>query len=183
MLMLMTNIVQFGYWNVQKKRKRNNGEKASHLYMYGPVYLLMVSMVLVMIQPVCMLIIGSWICDGQFTSDQLDPSTYTCNTTGCYNETSYVGKYLADGTFSDQSIVTEGTAAGDMWVSGCSPTMKNFFFDNSANPSALVPNTVVGWCIQIFGTYLGFILMFIGVCQSTMLHHKISAKWAAIRGN
>lgn len=121
MMTLMTNIVQFAYWNVQKKRKGKG-----HWHMYKPVYLLMVATVLVMVQPTCMLVIGSW-------------------------------------------------------------NLTNFFFENDPNlggsGSALVPNTVIGWMIQIFGTYLGFACMFVGVCQATMLHHKIAAKWKAIRNN
>jgi hypothetical protein len=47
--------------------------------------------------------------------------------------------------------------------------------------NALVPNTTVGWCIQIFGTYGGFILMFCGVFEATQLHKKIMRKWRALR--
>jgi len=115
MMTLMTNIVQFAWWNVQKKRKGKG-----HWHMYQPVYLLMVSSVLVCTQPTCMLVIGSFGID-------------------------------------------------------------NFFFDGG-NTNALVPNTVIGWMIQIFGTYLGFFLMFVGVCQATMLHKKLAKKWRDIRG-
>merc|ERR1711959_752610 len=147
-------------------RKKQDGVKATHWYMYRPVYLLMVATILVNIQPMCMLIIGSWICDGDFTADQINA--------GSGNH------YLPDGTFNTTADVAipKGTAYSD----GCSPSMRNFFFDNAANPSALVPNTVEGWMIQIFGTYLGFLLMFIGVCQATMLHHKIADKWRELRG-
>jgi len=47
--------------------------------------------------------------------------------------------------------------------------------------SALVPNTTIGWCIQIFGTYGGFIIMFFGVFEATNLHKKIRNKWRALR--
>jgi hypothetical protein len=59
--------------------------------------------------------------------------------------------------------------------------MGNFFFDGDDNTEALVPNTVVGWMIQVFGTYLGFILMFWGVIWATNLDVKIKKKWAALR--
>merc|ERR1712232_510372 len=50
------------------------------------------------------------------------------------------------------------------------------------NSNALVPNTTVGWCIQIFGTYMGFIFMFCGVFEATQLHVKIMRKWRKLRG-
>lgn len=61
--------------------------------------------------------------------------------------------------------------------------IKNFFFDGGGDhPSALVPNTALGWCIQIFCTYLGYICMFVGVFGATKLHVKIQKKWAILRG-
>lgn len=47
--------------------------------------------------------------------------------------------------------------------------------------NALVPNTTIGWMIQIFGTYGGFILMFVGVFEATQLHLKIMKKWKKLR--
>jgi hypothetical protein len=47
--------------------------------------------------------------------------------------------------------------------------------------NALVPNTTIGWCIQIFGTYGGFIVMFFGVFEATNLHKKIMNKFKALR--
>lgn len=178
MFALMTNIVQFAYWNVQKKRKGQG-----HWFMYQPVYLLMLSTILVLVQPTCMLVIGSWICDGQFSADQLDPSI-THNSTGYWNsDGSFAGVgFKADGTFNyatgDSAAVA--IAKNTFYSDGCSPDMENFFFDGGVS-QALVPNTTTGWMIQIFGTYLGFATMFVGVCQATMLHVKIARKWAAIR--
>jgi len=190
MLALMTNIVQFAYWNVQKKRKTMvDGDKtvpASHWYKYRPVYLLMVSTVLVCLQPVCMMLIGSWICDGQFTADQIDLTTATWNATkNAYVQANgdLAGTYTPEGKFTALNNFTVA-ASGMMnayFVDGCSPSMQNFFFDGGES-NAIVPNTTTGWMIQIFGTYLGFITMFVGVCQATMLHVKIARKWADLRG-
>lgn len=47
--------------------------------------------------------------------------------------------------------------------------------------NALFPNTNIGWCIQIFGTYGGFIFMFCGVFEATNLHKKIISKWKNLR--
>ena len=55
------------------------------------------------------------------------------------------------------------------------------FFDGD-DDTALTPNTLLGWAIQIFGTYLGFILMFWGVTWATNLDKKIAKKWNALRG-
>jgi len=187
MLALMTNIVQFAWWNCKKKRT-----KQGHWHMYQPVYLLLLATVLVLVQPVGMLVIGSWICDGQFTADQVVlgganlPATAApgAKVNGAYP----YGFYERDGTYNATAI-QKSVAAGDTtvtptntyYVDGCSPTMHNFFFDGGAS-QALTPNTTVGWCIQIFGTYLGFLCMFIGVCQATDLHNKVARKWRAIRG-
>lgn len=160
--------------------------------MYRPVYLLMLSSVLVMTQPVSMLVIGSWICGGQFSADIITNMTtapVSCNTTGCYNSTDFVGQYEKNGTFSNPAAVAYPSQ--DFWNDGCSTNMHNFFFDGGdtsipaweVDTNALVPNTTIGWCIQIFGTYLGFATMFVGVCQATMLHIKIAKKWSEIRGN
>lgn len=205
MFALMTNIVQFAYWNVKKKRK-----KQGHWYMYQPVYLLMLATILVLLQPTCMLIIGSWICDGTFSADQIDltgggsdQTIFPCTDsqqcdgvlkadtqTGVVNATGY---WSQDGTFTGYFDAlgnfksTPGNSAvlsiaqNTFYSDGCNPDMQNFFFDGAVS-QALVPNTVTGWMIQIFGTYLGFACMFVGVCQATLLHVKIANKWNEIRG-
>lgn len=164
--------------------------KATHWYMYRPVYLLLIASVLVCLQPVCMLIIGSWNCDGSFTSDQIDMSggkkfpaglVYNATTKTFTSDGVSTGHYLPDGTFKTiyTDLVTEKTNV--VFPDGCSASMKNFFFDGG-NSNFIVPNTTIGLVIQIFGTYLGFIFMFVGVCQATMLHVKVARKWAALRG-
>jgi len=194
MTMLMTNILQFGYWTCKRSR-RGHG----HWHMFRPVYLILLSTPMVLLQPVCMLVIGSWICKGAFSADQLacnDAGTHCvtpCNDptvpdvpTGCS------GWYLANGTYYDPHPTLDNgetlksavdVVLGTNYVDGCSDTMKNFFFDGGVDSNALTPNTVTGWMIQIFGTYCGFIVMFIGVCQATQLHVKIVKKWRAIRQN
>lgn len=186
MLTLMTNIVQFAYWNVQKKRKGKG-----HWYMYRPVYLLMLSTGLVLTQPVCMLVIGSWKCDGNFSNDQLNSDNVLVNATGFYNPSNLsesvgwgfnrFGAFVAkegDTTTTNASGIV-AYAADVAYPDGCSTAMFNFFFEGDSN--ALVPNTTTGWMIQIFGTYLGFATMFVGVCQATMLHKKIAQKWGELR--
>lgn len=171
MLMLMTNIIQFAYNSCNRMRT------GGHWNKFKPVYYIIISTPMVLLQPTCMLVIGSWLCDGTFSADQLTADAVLCdkpgNTTGC-------GFFHANGTFSQPSMIA--IPGGTYYVDGCSSSMKNFFFDNSDNPNALWPNTVVGWMIQIFGTYLGFIIMFVGVCQATQLHRKVANKWRQLRG-
>jgi hypothetical protein len=138
MLALMTNILQFAWWKCKAKKGLTG-----HWERFGPCYVLMVATVLVMVQPTCMLVIGSY---------GYDDDTVPCAT--------------AEDPDPDPVNSHHG--------------MNNFFFEG-ANTNALTPDTVVGWMIQIFGTYLGFGLMFWGVVWSTNLDKKISKKWKAIR--
>ena len=51
----------------------------------------------------------------------------------------------------------------------------------NAVASYLLPTSVRGWLVQVFGTYLGFLMRFVGVFQATNLHTKIGKRWRAIR--
>lgn len=175
MLMLMTNIIQFAYWNCKRMRQGKG-----HWFMFRPVYLITLATPMVLLQPTCMLVIGSWICDGNFSADQLNDGVIPCHSSTSSLPPNCSGYFRADGTYSDSSLVS--IAGGTSYVDGCSDSMKNFFFDGGQNSNALTPNTATGWCIQIFGTYLGFIVMGVGVCQATQLHVKIMRKWRQIRG-
>lgn len=96
-------------------------------------------------------------------------------------------------TTKDPNVVAINNA-GDGSFGTCFPYNKAFpvVQPNAENPiplcvcqmnsQALVPNTTVGWCIQIFGTYFGFLLMFWGVFEATGLHTKIMRKWKRLRG-
>jgi hypothetical protein len=136
MLALMTNILQFAWWKCKAKRGIDG-----HWDRYGPCYLLLVATCLVLIQPTCMLVIGS------YSSDD--------DTTPC-----------------DPTLPVENNHHG----------LENFFFQGD-DTNYIVPNTTTGLLIQIFGTYLGFGFMFVGVVWATNLDKKIMKKWKAIRGN
>lgn len=125
---MMTNITQFAWWTCKRNRK------GTHLQKYLPVYLLLISTILVNIQPLLMLVFSSWPC--------ADP----------YNDA----------------------------TPPLSPCVENWIFKGSN--TYLFPTTTGGWMVQIFGTYLGFLLMFVGVFQATNLHTKIRKKWRSIRG-
>lgn len=131
-------------WNCKSKRKHK-----PHCSQYGPCYVLLCATVLVMVQPVSMLVIGSFNGDQVYSCDlETDPDT---------------------GADSCALVLPDDDG------------VSNFFFDGDDDPSALVPNTLTGWMIQIFCTYLGFGLLFWGVTWATNLHVKIAKKWAVIR--
>lgn len=64
MLALMTNILQFAWWKCKAKKVEGHWNK------FGPCYLLIIATILVMIQPTCMLVIGSYGDDDDYYNDQ-----------------------------------------------------------------------------------------------------------------
>lgn len=116
------------------------------------VYMLVVAAVLVLIQPTSMLVIGSY------------HDAALAQGGGCIAAPGF--------DFAD-------AAAVEACVS--EPPFGNFFFDGDDDTNALTPNTVTGWLIQVFGTYGGFLLMFVAVFDVTKLGQKLKKKWAAIR--
>lgn len=130
MFMVMTNIVQYAYWTVLSKRRHVEG----HWKKFKPVYVLIVSAVLVNVQPMMILLIGSYspapgVCDAH-------PQEWPCT---------------------------------------------NVFWDSTATNS-FFPNRVSGWLIQIFCTYLGYILLIVGVFQATDMLSKMRRTWQQARG-
>lgn len=74
MLALMTNILQFAWWKCKAKRGIDG-----HWDRYGPCYLLIIATVLVMIQPTCMLVIGSYGSDDDTMPCPHDDATEPIN--------------------------------------------------------------------------------------------------------
>lgn len=265
---LMTNIMQFAWWKVKGKKH------LSYCNRMRPVFILTLAMLCVCLQPVCMLVIGSWDSIDNFFFDGSDanhfcpgiPGTVTCQsgaclsssfdgpglvkshgpnpvpemdymwtTTGCnpipkanwtsdegsgailvavygsndvndvaakfYHACQSPGSWLGNlcgqadpskcvDTTNDTNVVAVNNA-GDGTFGTCFPYSKTFPLNKGSaipgcvcamNSNALVPNTTIGWCIQIFGTYCGFGLMFWGVFEATGLHKKIMKKWKKLRG-
>lgn len=167
MLTVMTNVMQFAHWTVSRKRKNQ-----PHCRKMGPVYLLMVATVLVMVQPTCMLVIGSWNLDNFFFNGG-DTGTACMTDATCHNGC------MADHYFSCNT--TTGACAQETCVEA-HKTDKTLPCSCAMDSNALQPNTTVGLCIQIFCTYLGFLLLFIGVFQATELHKKLCKRWKELRG-
>lgn len=165
MLTVMLNVVQFAWWTVKRDKK-----KMSHCSRFGAVYLLLVSTVLVCTQPFCMLVISSWKFDNWFFDG------------GDFGVVCTLGSECGSGSCVSPSFSCDdikgscvGLMCGDDGAAGpCTCGLDS---------GALVPNTTLGWIIQVFGTYLGFILLFIGVFSATKLHIKLKNKWNELRGS
>lgn len=127
---VMLNIVQFAYWTVLSRRQNVVG----HWAKFGPVYILLVAATLVTVQPMMILIIGSW-----------NPGDDVCN------------------------------AHPEQWP--CT----NTFWDMKAT-NTFFPNQASGWCIQILCTYVGYILLIVGVVQATDMAGKMRRTWQMARG-
>jgi hypothetical protein len=221
MFALMTNILQFAWWKVKGKKN------VTHWQKNRPLYVLFLAMLLVCLQPVCMLIIGSWEDMPNFFFDGGDmgvPCTLdsecasqSCssgdnsflinslwNATGCTTDAPAWAYGYWDGeqaSIGQMHSICEAksstvnrllcsplvvgdkpechTLAAPADIASCQPGDGNCVC--GMDSSALVPNTGIGWAIQICGTYGGFILMFTGVFEATQLHKKIMRKWRALR--
>ena len=192
---LMTNIVQFAWWTVRRKAtkkiaaaKRTGAPRPSHCETYAPVYLLIFSSFLILTQPICMLVIGSWNLDN-FFFDGGDMGA-PCTNAATKWSANYGGVI---GACASGSCASSAHFDCDDSTGVCNPTTCDFASNETSkaaalscacgmDSNALVPNTTIGWINQAFGTYFGFLLMFIGVFWATQLHNKILKKWRIIRG-
>lgn len=160
MMALMLNLVQFVYWTCWMRRQAPR--YPTFWDRQGPTMMVLLSAILVNIQPMWILVIGSWkLCCGDCTEVGLPEG---CSSTG----------------MSFPPWPNHATEARE-----CSfPNGGNVFWDKSycgGKNYAIFPTQWQGWMIQIVCTWGGYVLMFIGVFQATQLHKKLSAKWGAIR--
>jgi len=138
MMTVMASIVQYSYWTVLSKR----GNVEGHWNKFGPVYILMVAAILVNVQPMMILCIGSWSpgpCDTNPNGTMVHPENH------------------------------------DVW-----PCQNAFWTMEATN--TFFPNRAQGWVIQIFCTYVGYILLIVGVFQATDMVAKFRRTWRAARG-
>lgn len=179
MLALMLSIVQFAYWTVKRDKT-----PMSHMKRYLSVYLILVSTVLILVQPVAMLAIGSWHTEN-FFFDGGDFKTVCHLNTDCGSGMCMSNAYSCTGKpYSGDSAVLINGACVQLDATGvnCSDTQAGVDCACGMDTNALFPNTTEGWLIQVFCTWLGFIFMFIGVFKATKLHKKIAMKWNRLRG-
>lgn len=152
MMTLMLNLTQFIYWTCKQRRT------GTFWQVHTPTLTVLLSSILVNIQPLWILVIGSWkLCCAECATMGFSD---TCTSTG-----------LTYPPWSDKTPRECSSGGNVFWdISYC--TGKNY---------AIFPTQPQGWAIQIICTWGGYVLMFIGVFQATQLHKKFGAKWKAIR--
>jgi len=155
MMTLMLNLVQFVWWTC-KNQRYNLG---SVWVVHRPTLIVLLSAILVNIQPLWILVIGSWkLCCTHCKNFELPD---TCSPTG---------------------LTYPPWSGGD--ARPCDAPGGNVFWDISyctGSQYPIFPTVWQGWTIQVICTWGGYILMFIGVFEATKLHKKLGAKWRAIR--
>lgn len=157
MMTVMLNLTQFVYWRCVQSRRGSCWNK------YQPVLWTFLSAIMVNIQPMMILIMGSWhlaCC----------PSTlfFECN-----------GK--------DKAICDENPRTYPPFGNGNVRPCKgngSWFWDESyctGDRLPTFPNKGFGWFIQVVFTWGGFVFMFVGIMQATQLHKKFLNKWRAVK--
>lgn len=153
MMTVMFNLTQFIYWRCCASRRGTCWQ------VHGPTFYTLIATLMVNIQPMMILIIGSY--------------KYCCAPCEFFgiNETACPS--------TGKSFPPVGAGPRECDGSG------NVFWDESycqGTKLSTFPSKTSGWLIQIFATWGGFVFMFIGVMQATQLHKKLGKRWRAIRG-
>merc|ERR1719277_1331289 len=152
---LMLNLTQFTWWTCKRMRT------GTCLQVHRPTLLVLLSSILVNVQPMWILVIGSWkLCCGR--CEDLMPGL-PCTSTG-YTYPPWPGS------------PHEGRE--------CAAPGGNVFWDSSyctGGKLPIFPTVPSGWAVQIICTWGGYALMFVGVLQATQLHVKLARKWRTIR--
>jgi len=154
MLTVMFNLTQFVYWRCKMSRR------GSCWQVYQPAFWTLFATILVNIQPMLILITGSWHLCCADCKDMM-PKEYAAG-----NCTGMTYPPWADG------------AQRECTING------NLFWDKSyclGGKLPIFPTKASGWAIQILCTWGGFVFMFVGVMQATQLHKKLQKRWRAIR--
>lgn len=161
MMAVMLNLTQFVWWTCKQRR----AHLGSAWIVHQPTLLVLIATILVNIQPIAILVIGSWkLCcaECEVFFPKLGKNDPQCPSTG-WSYPPWPGS-------------TEQRE--------CHAPGGNLFWDNSyceGQKYAVFPTVASGWAIQILCTWVGFIFMFMGVLQATQLHVKIRNKWRALR--
>jgi len=154
MMTIMLNLTQFVWWRCKASRK------GSTLHVHTPTLIMLLASILVNIQPMGILVIGSWkLCCGHCES--FFPGNNACTSTG------FTYPPWSDGTARE-----------------CAAPGGNVFWDVSyctGQKYAVFPSVASGWAIQVCCTWGGFVFMFIAVMLATQLHVKLKKRWVAIR--
>lgn len=159
MMTVMLNLTQFVYWRCKQSRR------GSCLQVHTPTLWTLLATVFVNIQPMWILILGSWKLCCAHNSDLLQPDNWT--KTG-YSYPPWSGGEPRECSPHQGWADRGGSAFWD--ASYCSGAKLSTF-----------PTQPLGWFVQVVFTWGGFIFMFIGVLQATQLHVKLKKRWRAIR--
>lgn len=159
MMTLMFGIVQFVWWRCKQSRR------GSVLSVHTPTLWTLAAAIMVNIQPMWILVIGSWkLCCGNNSNYFPPPGEVPPG-------------WNPDSDFSYAP-----------WGGGlarpCPAPGGNVFWDASycdGSKYSTFPSVWTGWLIQIFFTWGGFVCMFVGVTQATQLHIKLRKQWRTIR--
>jgi len=156
---LMFNLAQFIYWTCKQRRR------GSFWQVHQPTMMVLLSAFMVNIQPIWILVIGSWkLCCNTCSNLGLPD---TCTATGL----SYPPWAANDGSGASGPARECSMGGNVFWdISYCNG--KNY---------AIFPTQWQGWLIQITCTWGGYLLMLIAVMQATQLHNKLAAKWKVVR--
>jgi len=157
MMTLMFNLVQFVWWRCKASRR------GTCLQVHGPTLWTLLAAILVQVQPLWILIIGSWhLCCGTNTMMGFPNADFPDG-----SSTGYTYPPWSDGA------PRECAAPGGnvFWTSDyCDGSILSTF-----------PNKGSGWAVQVLCTWGGFVFMFVGVLQATKLHVKLKKQWTGIR--
>jgi hypothetical protein len=153
MMTVMLNLTQFVWWRCKQSRR------GSCLSVHAPTLWTLAATILVNIQPMWILIIGSWhLCCS--TNEQL----------------------------GQNSSWNPGGYSFPPWANGeprpCKAPGGNVFWDVSycgGKELSTFPTVWSGWVVQIVFTWGGFVCMFIGVLMATQLHVKLRKQWRSLR--
>lgn len=157
MMTVMFNLTQFIYWRCNLSRKGNCWQK------YQPVLWVFISSIMVNVQPMMLLSIGSFhLCCAK------------CAVFGVAEDICPTGGKNPGYTFPPW---------GNGLARPCSSPGNPFWDESFCDGSklALFPTQPQGWAIQILLTWGGFVFMFIGILQATQMHKKFLNRWRAIR--
>lgn len=164
MMTVMLNLTQFVYWRCKQSRR------GSCLQVHTPTMWTLLATIFVNVQPMWILILGSWkLCCAHNT----DLGHFT-------NWTSTGYSFPPWGPDEHGVIHPRECGAHQGW----SDRGGSAFWDArycSGSMLSTFPTQPLGWFVQVFFTWGGFVFMFIGVLQATQLHVKLKKRWRAIR--
>jgi len=159
MMTVMFSLVQFVWWRCKQSRR------GSTLSIHIPTLWTLASAIMVNIQPMWILVIGSWKLCGAENKDVCPQENGACPV-NWNTETAFSYSPWADGKSRP-----------------CPDPGGNVFWDASyctGQKLSTFPVVWKGWLIQVFFTWGGFVCMFIGVTLATQLHVKLRKQWRTV---